>query len=245
MFYRALNRLTIWNKYPLPLISELLDKTRGGKWFTRLDLNNGINLIRVAAGHEWKTAFRTRRGLFRYTMMLLGLTNARATFQEIMYTICNDEEDRVWYIHDMHINGAETGAENQADVEKSLQQCVNHGLAVNLTKTEFYVHETIFLGHILNCSQVQMDPAKLEIMYKWPVPTKQKEVQAFLGLRNYDSRFIKNDTAKARPIIDLIIHVPFSWGHQQQQAFDELSTRFLCTPYSHTVRSYSYPYYGN
>ena len=58
--YRALNRLTIPNKYPLPLISELLDKTRGGKWFTRLDLKNGYKLIRIAAGDEWKTAFHTK-----------------------------------------------------------------------------------------------------------------------------------------------------------------------------------------
>ena len=57
--YRALNRLTIPNKYHLPLISGLLDKARGGKWFTRLDVNNGYNLIRIAAGDEWKTAFRT------------------------------------------------------------------------------------------------------------------------------------------------------------------------------------------
>ena len=62
--YRALNRLTIPNKYPLPLISELLDKTRGGKWFPRLDLKNGFNLIRVAVGREWKTAFCNKKGLF-------------------------------------------------------------------------------------------------------------------------------------------------------------------------------------
>ena len=59
--YRALNCLTIPNKYPLPRISELLDKTGGGKWFTRLDLKNGFNRIRVAAGHEWKTAFRIKK----------------------------------------------------------------------------------------------------------------------------------------------------------------------------------------
>ena len=62
--YRALNRLTIPNKYPLPVICDLLDKTRSGKCFPRLDLRNGFNLIRVAAGHEWKTAFRTKKGLF-------------------------------------------------------------------------------------------------------------------------------------------------------------------------------------
>ena len=73
--YRALNRLPIPNKYPLPLISELLDKTQGGKWFTKLDLKNGYNLVRIASGDEWKTVFRTKRGLFEYTVMPFGLTN--------------------------------------------------------------------------------------------------------------------------------------------------------------------------
>ena len=90
--YKALNRLTIPNKYPLPLNSELLDETRGGKWFTRLDRKNGFNLIRVAAGHEWKTAFRTRKGLCEYAAMPLGWTHAPATFQYIMDTIFKDEE---------------------------------------------------------------------------------------------------------------------------------------------------------
>ena len=76
--YRALNCLSIPNKYPLPLISELQDKTRDGKWFTSLDLKNGFNLIRVAAGHEWKTAFHTKKGLFEYTVMPFGLMNAPA-----------------------------------------------------------------------------------------------------------------------------------------------------------------------
>ena len=101
--YRALNRLTIPNKYPLPLISELLDKTRGGTWFTRLDLKNGFNLIRVAAGHEWKTAFHTKKELFEYTVMPFRLTNAGAIFKEMMDTIFKDEEGCVWYMDDILI----------------------------------------------------------------------------------------------------------------------------------------------
>ena len=92
MDYGALNRLTIPNKYLLPLISELLDKTRGGKWLTRLDLKNGYNLIRIAAGDEWKTAFCTKQGLFKYTVMPFGLTNAPASFQDRMDTIFKDVE---------------------------------------------------------------------------------------------------------------------------------------------------------
>ena len=103
--YRGLKRLTIANKYPLPLISELLNKTRGGKWFTRLDLKNGFNLIRVAAGHEWKTAFRTKKGLLEYTVMRFGLTNTPAIFQEMMETIFKDQEGCVWYMEDILIYG--------------------------------------------------------------------------------------------------------------------------------------------
>ena len=228
--YRALYRVTIPNKYVLPLISELLDKTRGGKWFTRLNLKNGFNLIRVAAGHEWNTAFPTKKGLFEYTVMPFGLTNAPTIFQEMMDRIFKDEEGCVWYMDDILIYRGTTGAEHQAFVEKVLQQCVKHELAVNLTKFEFYVHETIFLGHIVNGSQVQMDPAKREIMYKWPLPTKKKEVQAFLAFDHYYYRFIENYSAKARPLIGLTKDVPFRCGHQQWQAFDELRTRFLSTP---------------
>ena len=119
--YRTLNPLTISNEYPLPPISELLDKTQGGKWFTRLDLKNGFNLIRVAAGHEWKTDFRTKKGLFEYTVMPFGLTNTPATIQEMMDTICKDEDTCVWYMNNILICGGTTEAEHQAFVEKILQ----------------------------------------------------------------------------------------------------------------------------
>ena len=111
-----------------------------------------------------------------------------------------------------------------------LQQCVEHGLAVNLLKSEFYVKETIFLVHVINGQEVKIDPSKLKTMSKWPIPTKKKEVQAFLGFANYYCRFIVNYNSKARPLIDLTKDVPFTWRHTQQQAFDELQTRFLSAP---------------
>ena len=103
-------------------------------------------------------------------------------------------------------------------------------LAVNLTKCEFYVQEYIFLCHIVNGSDLQMDPAKVETISKWPVPTKKKEVLAFLGIANYYRRCIENYRCKARPLTKITKHLPFSCGHQQQQAFDELRSRFLSAP---------------
>ena len=154
--------------------------------------------------------------------MPLGLTNAPATFQEMMYTIFQDKEGCVWYMYDIHIYGGTTEGAHQAFVDKVLPQSVNHGLAVNLTKSEFFVHKTIFLLHIVNGSQVQMDPAKLKTMSKWQVPIKKNAVQVIEGFANSSHRFIGNYSAKARPLIDLTKHVPFTGGHQQQQAFDEL-----------------------
>ena len=117
--------------------------------------------------------------------MPFGLTNAPATFQELMHTSFNDEEGCIWYMDDVLIYAGQTEAEHQAYVKQILQKCVNNGLAVTLTKSEFHVYETIFLGHIVNGSQVQMDTDKLETMSKWPVPTKKQEVQVCLGFANY------------------------------------------------------------
>ena len=86
--------------------------------------------------------------------MPFGLTNTPATFQEMMDTIFKDEEGCVWYRDEILIYGEETQAEHEACVEKILQQCVNHELALNLTKSEFLVYKTIFLCHIVNGSQV-------------------------------------------------------------------------------------------
>ena len=142
-------------KYAFPVNRELLDKTRHDKWFTRLDLTNGFNFIGVAAGHEWKTAFRHKEGLFEYTVMPFGFTKAPATLQEMPDTIFKDEECCVGYMDDILIYGAETEAEHQSHVEKIPQLCINYGLAVNLTKSEIHVHQTILLSHTVNGRQVQ------------------------------------------------------------------------------------------
>jgi len=109
--YRHFNRLTIPNKYSLPLILELLNKTRGGKLFTRLDRKNSYNLICIAPGHEWKSAFHTKKGLFKYTVMPCGLTNVTATFQEMMDPVFQEKEGCIWYLNHILIYGGETEAE--------------------------------------------------------------------------------------------------------------------------------------
>ena len=118
----------------------------------------------------------------------------------MMDTIFKDMEGCVWYLDDILIYEGDTEEEHQKIVQKVLQLCIDHGLAGNLRKSEFHVHETIFLRHIINGQRVQMDLSKLETMSKWPIPMKRKEVQAFLGFANYYRRFIANYSAKAHPL---------------------------------------------
>jgi len=117
--------------------------------------------------------------------MLFGLTNAPATFQEMMGTIFKDIEGYIWYLNNIPIYEGDSEEEHQQLVEQVLQQCIKHCLAVNLNKSEFHVQETLFLRHIINGQQVQMDSTKHEVMSKWPTPMKKKEVQAFLDFANY------------------------------------------------------------
>ena len=183
--YRALNCLTISKKYLLPLIHELLDKTRGGKCLARLDLKNGYNLIRITIGDEWKTTFRTMERLFEDAVMPFSLTTACVLFQEMMDTIFKDMEGYICNLDDIIIYPGNTKAEHQVIVEEVLQQCVEHGLAASLLKSEFHVPETIFLSHVSNSQEAKIDPWKLKTMTKLPILIKKKEVQGFFVFATY------------------------------------------------------------
>ena len=103
--YQALNKLTTPNRYPLPRIDDLQEKVKGWKWFTRLDLKNGYNFIRIRPGDEWKTAFKTKLRLYEYTVMPFGRINAPSSIQEMMDDILRDlDTHTVWYIDDILIH---------------------------------------------------------------------------------------------------------------------------------------------
>ena len=122
--------------------------------------------------------------------------------------------------------GGNTEAELQAIIEKVTQQYVEHGLAGNLHKSEFHVHETIFSGHVINGQEVNIDPSKLKTMSKWPIPMKKKEVHQILVFTTYYRRFIVNYCAKVRPLIDLTQDVSFTCGDTQLQAYNQVRVQF-------------------
>ena len=230
--YRKLNEMTIRNSYPLPLISELLDRVKGAKIFTKLDLKSAYNLVRIKEGDEFKTAFRTRYGHFEYLVMPFGLKNAPATFQHFINDVLSDYLDDfvISYIDDILIfsNSLE---EHHKHVKMVLKKLLENNLYVKLEKCEFDVSETAFLGYIISKDGLKVDPSKIEAILDWPIPTTVKEVQSFIGLCNYYRIFIKEFAAIARPLHKLTRkNVPFVWGADQQKAFNKLKELFTSAP---------------
>ena len=135
--YRGLNKITVKNRYPLPLISEILDRLSGAKWFTKLDLRDAYHRIRIRKGDEWKTAFRTRYGHFEYTVMPFGLANAPATFQAYIHKALGGLVDVccVVYLDDILIYSM-SKAQHVRDVRAVLVRLRRYSLFIKLSKCE-------------------------------------------------------------------------------------------------------------
>ncbi|SJL04343.1 uncharacterized protein ARMOST_07709 [Armillaria ostoyae] len=222
--YRKLNEMTIKNRYPLPLISELIDKLQGAKYFTKLDVRWGYNNVRIKEGDEHKAAFRTNRGLFEPTVMFFGLTNSPATFQWMMNDIFKDliSEGKVTiYLDDILIFTKDLD-EHRRIVRRVLQKLRENKLFLKAEKCEFEVLKTEYLSVIISAGQVRMDPVKLAGIAEWPTPTKKKELQSFLGFTNFYRKFIKNYSKVVRALTQLTGNAEWTWGAAQNQAFQQL-----------------------
>ena len=231
--YRGLNAVTIPNRYPLPLMQELQDQVRGAKWFTKMDLKNGFNLIRIREGDEWKTAFRTRYGLFEFQVMPFGLTNAPSTFQDLMNHILSDMLDVgvLAYMDDILVYGV-TEEEHDKRVREVLKRLTANGLAVSHEKCVWKAREVEFLGYIIGREGVKMSSDKVDAVLKWKNPESLTEVQSFLGFANFYRRFIKDYSRVARPLTELTKKTAgkWSWNQEAEAAFKELKERFTTAP---------------
>jgi len=184
--YRGLNKITIPNQYPLLLMQELQDRVQGAQWFTKIDLKNGFNLIRIREGDEWKTTFRTHYGLYEFKVMPFGLTNAPSTFQDMMNHVLLDILDVgiLAYMDDILIYG-KTREEHDGLVKEVLKRLRKNGLAVSPEKCTWSAQEVEFLRYIIGKKGVEMSTGKIEAVLAWETPRSVTEVQSFLRFANF------------------------------------------------------------
>ena len=203
--YRYLNKHTVKNAYPLPLITDLIDNLRCFSHFTKFNVHWGYNNIRIKEGDEWKAAFITQLGLFEPTVMFFSLCGSPPTFQVFMNYNFVDYIREGWLI--IYMDDLTIGADSQEDEERKaclvLQRFCNLGLSLKLSKCKFGKTEVEFLGMIIGCGCICMDPAKLSAIATWPPLKTVKAVCSFLGFANFYCRFIPNFSNTATPLTAL------------------------------------------
>ncbi|GKB72377.1 ty3-gypsy retrotransposon protein [Tanacetum coccineum] len=207
--YRALNSVTVKDKFLIPTADEMFDELGGARIFTKLDLRAGYHQIRVHERDVYKTAFRTHDGHYEFLVMSFGLTNAPSTFQATM--------------NSSHLEHLEC-------VFQCLQE---HRFYVKRSKCVFGAGELEYLGHIISARGVQMDPKKVSAVREWPVPRTQRQVRGFLGLAGYYRRFIRGYASVAAPLTDLLKHKGFKWGETEARAFKALKQQLSNSPLLH------------
>ncbi|KAL9256840.1 Retrovirus-related Pol polyprotein from transposon 17.6-like protein [Drosera capensis] len=222
--YRALNKVTIKNKYPIPLIADLFDQLGGARYFTKLDLRSGYYQVRIAEGDETKTTCVTRYGSFEFLVMPFGLTNTPATFCTLMNNIFHPYLDKfvVVYLDDIVVYSAtlEEHAEHLRVVFKVL---ASNELYVKKEKCSFARQEVNFLGHVIKDGNLFMEEGKVRTIQEWEPPTKVSELRSFLGLANYYRRFIEGYSAIVSPLTDLLKKdKAWVWTEACHNAFGEL-----------------------
>ncbi|XP_073465040.1 uncharacterized protein [Aquarana catesbeiana] len=226
--YRELNKITVKNRYPLPLLPELFQRLGTATIFTKLDLRGAYNLVRIRKGDEWKTAFRTRFGHFEYMVMPFGLCNAPATFQYFINDVFRDYLDLfvIVYLDDILIFSSSLES-HRRHVKCVLARLRLHGLYAKAEKCEFEQESIPFLGLIISVEGIKMDPHKVAAILDWPAPTDKKGVQRFIGFANFYRKFIKGFSAIIEPITQLTKQgVRFHWSPEAQSAFESLKRLF-------------------
>lgn len=228
---RSINKITIKYRFPIPRLNDLLDELHGSTVFSKVDLRSGYHQIRIYEGDEWKTAFKTKEGLYEWLVMPFGLSNAPSTFMRLMNHVLKPFLGRfiVVYFDDILVY-SQSMEDHQTHLVQLFQVLDQEKLYGNLEKCEFFTKQVNFLGYLVTDQGIQVDEKKVQAIRDWPVPQSIQQVRSFHGLASFYRRFIKNFSTIVAPMTDITRFKIFKWTPQAQRAFDELKLQLSSTP---------------
>jgi hypothetical protein len=230
---RAIKKITIRYRFPLPRMDDLMDCLSGAIFFSKIDLKSGYHQIRMREGDEWKTTFKTNEGLYEWLVMLFGLTNAPSTFMRLMNEVLKDFIGKfvIVYLDDILIfsKTEEEHLKHLATVMRRLQQ---EKFMINLKKSSFMKTELIYLGFVISSNELKMDPEKVRAIRDWPLPKSIFEVRSFHGLASFYRKFIRNFSGICAPMMDTVKkrHKYFHWTEEVEKSFRLLKEKITGQP---------------
>jgi hypothetical protein len=230
--YRALNEVTVKNKYPLLRIDDLFDQLHGACVFSKIDLRSGYHQLKVRECDILKTAFVLRYGLYEFTVMSFGLTNALAYFMYMMNKVFMEYLDKfiVVFIDDILVYSRNQEG-HEGHLRLVLQKLRDHKLYAKLSKCEFWPKQVAFLGHVVSKGGISVDPSKVQDVLSWKAPTSVIDIQSFLGLARYYRRFIEGFSKISKPMMELQEKdKQFKWMPACESSFQELKKRLTTAP---------------
>ena len=241
--YRAVNKDTVPDRYPIPRIDELMDMVgkRKAKIFSSLDLMKGYHQVQMEEGSKVKTAFTCHLGHYQYQRMPFGLTNAPATFQRLMGKLFGGQNwDFVFVYLDNILVASQSMEEHLSHLEKVAMRIQEAGLRLRPEKCLFATERIEYLGHTLTSSGVQPNDQNVKAVTDFPTPSNLKEVRSFVGMANFYRRHIPKMATLSRPLTELLRHdkntgkpVPFVWTDDCQKAFENIKEMLTSAPVLH------------
>ena len=230
------------DKFPIPIVEELIDELHGARFFTKLDLRAGYHQVRVHPDDIAKTAFRTHHGHFEFLVMPFGLTNAPATFQSLMNSVLHQFLRKcVLVFFDDILIYSSSWSEHLMHLRAVFSVLREHKLQVKRSKCSFATSSVHYLGHEISAEGVAMDVDKIKAVQSWPQPTSARALRGFLGLAGYYRRFIKNYGIIAAPLTNLLKKNGFIWSDTAANSFHNLKNALSSAPVLH-LPNFSKPF---
>jgi hypothetical protein len=230
---RAINKITIRYKFPLPRMDDLMDFLSGANFFLKIDLKSGYHQIRMREGDEWKTTFKTNEGLYEWLVMPFGLTNTPSTFMRLMNEVLKDFIGKfvIVYLDDILIF-SKTEADHLKHLATVMKRLQQEKLLINMKKSPFMKIKLIYLGFVISAYKLKMDLDKVEVIKNWTSPKSIFEVRSFHGLASFYRKFIRNFSGISAPMMDTVKkrHKAFHWTEEAEKSFNLLKRKITEQP---------------
>lgn len=229
---RAINRIIVKYRFPLPRMDDIMDCLSGAKYFTKIDLKSGYYRIRIREGDEWKTTFKTNKGLYEWLVKPFGLTNVPSTFMRLMNEVLRKflGKFKIVYLDDILIF-SKSKEEHLLHLRQVLQR-LKEKLLINLKKCSFMKEKIVYLGFVISAEGLKMDPEKVKAILDWHTFESGGDIKSFHGLASFYRKFIRNFSSVCNPMTETLRGDKkyFKWTPGADRSFETLKQKVAELP---------------